>query len=173
MPDDGKRGFLCTDPEVSSMRAIPKFAALGAALVLGATVAPAVAAEGMSKMAAMPMAKAPLTIPIKPLNGSGESGTATLTDTPAGLKVVLSIKGAPAAPQPAHIHKGSCAKLDPKPAYPLTSVIGGKSTTVVKGETIGELLGKYAINVHKSTTDIPTYVACGDVAKSAMSKMKI
>jgi hypothetical protein len=150
------------------MMTTQKFASFAAVLVLGAGLTPAVAAD---KMAGVAMAKAPLTIPIKPLNDSGESGSATLTDTKAGLKVVLSIKGAPASAQPAHIHKGSCAKLDPKPWYPLTSVVGGKSTTVVKGVTIGEIIGKSAINVHKSPTDIATYVACGDVAKSTMTKM--
>ena len=154
------------------MRMVPKFAALGAALVLGATVAPAVAADSMSKMA-MPMSKAPLTVPLKPQNGSGESGTATLADTPAGLKVVISLKGAPAGPQPAHIHMGSCAHLNPTPKYPLSMVVAGKSTTVVKGVTISQLLGKTAINVHKSPTDIATYVACGDIAKSAMAPMKM
>ena len=154
------------------MRMVPKFAALGAALVLGATVAPAVAADSMSKMA-MPMSKAPLTVPLKPQNGSGESGTATLADTPAGLKVVISLKGAPAGPQPAHIHMGSCAHLNPTPKYPLSMVVAGKSTTVVKGITISQLLGKTAINVHKSPTDIATYVACGDIAKSAMAPMKM
>jgi hypothetical protein len=154
------------------MRMIPKFAVLGAALVLGATVAPAVAADSMSKIA-VPMGKAPLTVPLKPQNASGESGTATLTDTPAGLKVVISLKGAPAGPQPAHIHMGSCAHLNPTPKYPLSMVVAGKSTTVVKGVTISQLLGKTAVNVHKSPTDIATYVACGDIAKSAMAPMKM
>lgn len=150
------------------MKTTQKFASFAAVLVLGAGLAPAVAAD---KMAAVAMAKAPLTIPVKEQNGSGETGTATLTDTKAGLKVVISLKGAPATAQPAHIHKGSCAKLDPKPEYPLTSVVNGKSTTVVKGVTIGEIIGKTAINVHKSPTAIATYVACGDVAKSTMTKM--
>jgi hypothetical protein len=152
---------------------IPKFAALGAALVLGATVAPAVAGDTISQMAPMTMGKAPLTIPLKPQNNSGESGTATLTDTPAGLRVVISLKGAPAGPQPAHIHMGSCAHLNPTPKYPLSMVVAGKSTTVVKGVTISQLLGKTAVNVHKSPTDIATYVACGDIAKSAMAPMKM
>jgi len=151
------------------MKTFPRFVTLAAALALVAGLAPAIAAD---KLAGAMMMKAPLTIPVKALNGSGESGTATLTDTKAGLKVVISLTGAPAGPQPAHIHKGSCAKLDPKPEYPLSSVVDGKSTTVVPGVTIGQILGKTAVNVHKSTTDIPTYFACGDVAKSAMSKMK-
>lgn len=150
------------------MKTTQKFASFAAVLVLGAGLIPAVAAD---KTGGVAMAKAPLTIPIKPLNDSGESGSATLTDTKAGLKVVISLKGAPATAQPSHIHKGSCAKLDPKPWYPLTSVVGGKSTTVVKGVTIGEIIGKSAINVHKSPTDIATYVACGDVAKSTMMKL--
>lgn len=154
------------------MRMIPKLAALGAALVLGATVAPAVADDAISQMAPT-MGKAPLTVPLKPQNASGESGTATLTDTPAGLKVVISLKGAPAAPQPVHIHMGSCAKLNPTPKYPLQNVVAGKSTTVVKGIKIAQLVGKTAINVHKSLTDIPTYVACGDIASSAMAPMKM
>jgi Cu/Zn superoxide dismutase len=155
------------------MRTIPKFAALGAALVLGATVAPAVAGDTISQMAPMTMGKAPLTVPLKPENASGESGTATLTDTPAGLRVVISLKGAPAAAQPAHIHMGSCANLNPTPKYPLSNVVAGKSTTVVKGIKIAQLVGKTAINVHKSLTDIPTYVACGDIASSAMAPMKM
>jgi hypothetical protein len=43
--------------------------------------------------------------------------------------------------------------LNPKPEYPRHNVINGKS----------------AINVHKSLTDIPTYVSCRDiVAHGAM-----
>ena len=151
------------------MTPMQKFAGLAAMVALGAGLTPAAVAA--NKMGGMTMAKAPLTVPLKELNGSGETGTATLTDTKAGLKVVLSLKGAPAGPQPAHINKGSCAKLDPKPWYPLTNVVNGKSTTVVKGVTIGEIIGKSAVNVHKSPTDIATYVACGDVAKSSMMKM--
>lgn len=130
----------------------------GAALFLAASVTPS-------------LAMAPMVVQLAPQNSSGESGTATLTDTPKGLKVVISLKGAPASPQPAHIHKGSCAKLDPQPWYPLQSVVGGKSTTVVPGVTMAKIMGKTAINVHKSAADLATYVACGNVAKSAMSNM--
>ncbi|HEY4442260.1 MAG TPA: hypothetical protein VGN14_17500 [Candidatus Elarobacter sp.] len=148
------------------MKTLPMYAGL-AALAVAAVSLPAVAANSMGSM----MAAHATVVQIKPLNGSGESGTATLTDTKAGLKVVVAITGAPADAQPAHIHKGSCAKLDPKPWYPLSNVVGGKSTTVVKGVTIAQIAGKSAINVHKSTTDIATYVACGDVAKSSAMKM--
>jgi hypothetical protein len=121
---------------------------------------------------AMMMTKTPVSIPLNALNGSGESGNAVLRDTPAGLSVVLTLKGFPAGPQPAHIHKGTCAQLDPKPEYPLTSVVAGKSTTVVKGVTIAKLLASpNAINVHKSTKEIPVYVSCGNIAAGKKSMM--
>src|SRR5437879_3003409 len=62
-------------------------------------------------------------------NGSGESGTATLSEENGQLMVTLDLANGPAGPQPAHIHRGTCATLDPKPLYPLTSVTNGKSVT--------------------------------------------
>jgi hypothetical protein len=35
-------------------------------------------------------------------------------------------------PEPMHIHKGTCATLDPKPAYGLPTLIDGKSESTVK-----------------------------------------
>ena len=57
-------------------------------------------------------------------NGSGEDGSAQLTDQGDGTtKVELIMLNAPeGAVQPAHIHKGSCANLDPTPAYPLNNI---------------------------------------------------
>jgi hypothetical protein len=152
------------------MKLVLVTAALGALLILPATVPAGAQGTGgspghMGHMGgAMTMMKTPLTVPMKELNGSGESGSAVLRDTPKGLVVTIHIKGTKMA-QPAHIHKGSCAKLDPKPEYALHNVINGMSVTTVTGVTIGSLLGKSAINVHKSLTDLPTYVSCGDVAK--------
>src|SRR5436190_7617312 len=67
-------------------------------------------------------------------NGSGEDGSAQLTDMGDGTtKVELLILNAPeGAVQPAHIHEGTCANLTAKPSYPLESVKDGKSTTIVK-----------------------------------------
>jgi hypothetical protein len=100
-------------------------------------------------------------------NNSGETGTATLTkQSDTQTKVVLSVTGAPAgASQPVHIHKGTCAKLDPKPAYPLSPLVNGKSETVVNA-SIDELSkGGYAVNGHKSAQEVSTYVFCGDLGK--------
>jgi hypothetical protein len=98
-------------------------------------------------------------------NGSGELGTVTLTAVGEKTRVDVAIANAPTdVSQPAHIHPGSCAKLDPKPKYPLAMVVDGTSTTVVDVPMSALLAGGFAVNVHKSTTEIPVYVACGDLA---------
>ena len=98
-------------------------------------------------------------------NGSGEDGSAQLTDQGDGTtKVELLMMNAPdGAVQPAHIHKGTCATLDPTPAYPLNDVTGAKSTTVVK-VSLAELTAEhYAINVHKSAAEVSVYISCGNL----------
>ena len=102
------------------------------------------------------------TVKLSPQSGSGESGTATLTKQgDKQTKVVLSVTGGSGS-QPVHIHKGSCAKLDPKPAYPLSPLVDGKSETVVNA-SLDDLEKGYAINGHKSAQDVKTYVFCGDI----------
>ena len=113
-------------------------------------------------MASVALAQnAPMTIKLDEQNKSGESGSATITPQGNKTQVVLDIKGAPDAAQPAHIHTGTCANLDPKPKIPLQNVVKGKSTTVIDMPMSQVAMG--AINVHKSTEDIKTYVACGDL----------
>jgi len=87
---------------------------------------------------------------------------------------------------PAHIHKGTCAELDPNPAYPMDNV-GPRLTDDeelpdpedVKGSltanpveysqteieaNLEDLLGEaYALNVHESDQNVTTYIACGDL----------
>ena len=104
-----------------------------------------------------------VTIPLQAQNGSGEDGTAKLSDTSGGVSVVVTLKGAPATAQPMHIHDGTCTNLGGV-AYPLTCVVNGSSTTTVKGTTVAALLAKpFAINVHKSASDLATYVSCGNI----------
>jgi hypothetical protein len=110
----------------------------------------------------------PMTIQIGEQNGSGESGTAKLTPLEGGkTRVEISLKGeSKNMTQPAHIHDGSCANLDPD------NVVNGKSTTVVPVGMDELTSGKNAINVHKSTEDIKTYVACGDITASGKPAKK-
>ena len=89
------------------------------------------------------------------------------------VEVVISLTGSPATtPQPAHIHDGTCADLGGV-AYPLDNLVGGNSTTTVKGVTIDKLLGgKYAINVHESAANLGKYVACGDIVTPIRCKQR-
>jgi Cu/Zn superoxide dismutase len=127
-------------------------------LILGATLAGA---------APLALAADSATVELKPQNSSGESGTATLTKAgDSKTKVVVEVKGAPAGvTQPMHIHKGTCAKLDPKPAYPLSPVKDGKSETTVNASLDSLQKGEYAINGHKSAQEVSSYVFCGDIGK--------
>lgn len=105
-------------------------------------------------------------------NKSGETGTAKLTpiDTDK-TRVEISLKGTPSGtPQPAHIHEGTCAKLNPQPKYGLENVVDGKSTTEVPVGLDTLRKGTFAINVHKSADDLKTYVSCGNIAKGGGSK---
>ena len=116
---------------------------------------------------------AEVTVTLKQQNNSNENGMAKLTQGPKGLVVELQTTIAPTSPQPVHIHRGTCAKLDPKPLYPLQNVTAGTdpqgkpigvSVTTLPNVTLDQLTkGEYAINVHKSLNDIPTYVSCGDI----------
>ena len=132
-----------------------------------ALTAAALAALSGGTLVAAHAATSAVTVEMKALNGSNETGTATLTQETDGVKVVVSLKNAPAGPQPTHIHIGTCGNISAAPEYALVSVENGSSTSVVKGVTLDDLLKKqYAINVHKSTSDLGTYVSCGDIKSS-------
>ncbi len=133
--------------------------ALGGALILAAT------AQTMAPMSNMgAMKKEPMQIHLTAENNSGEGGTATLMDGEKGLIVKVHMSPAAGVDQPAHIHKGTCDKLDPKPTYPLKTVHDGESETTIPDVTIAMLeKSPFAINVHKSTTEIPVYVSCGNI----------
>jgi hypothetical protein len=113
-----------------------------------------------------------VSLPLKAQNKSGESGTVKLTPMGDKTKVEVSLRGAPkGVAQPAHVHEGSCAKLDPKPKYPLSNVVDGKSSSEVPAKMEELMGGSMAVNVHKSGDDIKTYVACADL-KSKGTKGK-
>ena len=82
---------------------------------------------------------------------------------------MVNVANGMAEAQPAHIHKGSCANLDPKPAYPLNNVVNGKSDTTVMVGWNELAKGGYAINIHKSATDLATYTSCGNIEGMSMS----
>jgi len=125
----------------------------------------AVAAVLAVSAAGTARAAGPTTVQLTPQSSSGEAGTATLSENGPKTKVVVEIKGAPAGvPQPLHVHKGTCANLDPKPAYGLTTLTNGKSETTIDVPLATLERGGFAINGHKSAQDVKTYVFCGNIA---------
>ncbi|MEO7664228.1 MAG: hypothetical protein ABIV26_03815 [Candidatus Limnocylindrales bacterium] len=126
-------------------------AALGAALAL------VVGACGGGGTAAK-------TVTLATLNGSGVSGTATLTDAGSGQTlVVIKVEAGGNADMPAHVHPGTCTTLDPKPKYPLNDVKDGASTTTIAVALADLTKSAFAVNLHKSAEDVATYTACGDI----------
>lgn len=98
-------------------------------------------------------------------NGSGQSGTLTLTENDSKITAVLDLTGGDfPQPQPAHIHEGVC----PSPGaaqFPLSDVVDGHSTTVLN-MTMADMLATFpdlAVNVHKSGAESSIYTACGDL----------
>ncbi|SBP88530.1 hypothetical protein [Thiomonas delicata] len=110
------------------------------------------------------MKEKPVKVELGAQNGSGETGYAMLYPHGAKTKVIVHLKSTPkGVAQPDHIHKGTCANLDPKPAFMLKPVVGGKSITMVDASVADLLKEPMAINVHESATDLKKYVACGDI----------
>jgi hypothetical protein len=102
-------------------------------------------------------------IKLDAMNGSSETGTATLI--PKGDKTVVTIDVANVTklPQPAHFHLGTCDKYNPHHEFNLEAVVEGKSTTTLDAPMAKLLGGDMVINVHKSAVDIATVASCAIV----------
>jgi hypothetical protein len=106
-----------------------------------------------------------ITVQLGAQSNSGQTGTATLMPEGDRTKVVILLthfpQGGPA--QPAHIHLGTCDKLDKAPKWKLEAVKDGRSTTMVPVSLDTLLKEKAAINIHKSAEEIQVYVSCGNI----------
>jgi hypothetical protein len=114
--------------------------------------------------AAMADSAGTVVVKMSAMNGSGESGTATLTPSGSKTIVVIKLAGGSSVEQPAHFHTGTCDKYEPRPLYGLNDVVKGASTSTVNVPIDKLTAGDLIINVHKSYDDIATQTACG-VAK--------
>ena len=137
-------------------------AAAGLGLALGAS---AFAATNTMNHVNNAMSAHSMTINLGAQNGSKQDGQAFLNDTSSGLRVKLQVKNEPTgASEPAHIHQGTCAKLNPAPWKALSNVVNGVSVTTIPNLTLADLKkAHYAINVHESAANLKHYVSCGDV----------
>jgi len=104
-----------------------------------------------------------IPVQLAPLNNSGETAVATFEQVKDGVKVSVKTKNGLAEAQPMHIHTGNCEN-QPAVKWKLESVVDGSSVTMLKGVKLSELnSGDYAINIHKSTKDMGTYVSCANL----------
>jgi hypothetical protein len=113
------------------------------------------------------LALGPVKITLHPQNNSGEIGNVVMTQDGDNVVVTVTTQYAPdGVAQPMHIHKGTCDNLTAKPTYPLATLQNGTSTTTLKNMQLADLMnGDFAINIHHSTADVPTYYACGNIPK--------
>jgi hypothetical protein len=105
------------------------------------------------------------TFKLAAVGASKQDGTATLEEVAGKVKVTIEVANASTTAEPAHIHMGKCA-LPGDVKYPLTNVVNGKSETTLPAEaTMAKLMamGDLSINLHKSATDLKTYMSCGDL----------
>ena len=110
------------------------------------------------------------TLQLVQQNNSGISGTATFTPSGGGLTVDLKVTGAGAGPQPAHIHGGTCAQLNPTPEFTLSSVANGSSTTTLQTTLQSLAATPHAVHMHKSADELSVYVACADINPAALPR---
>lgn len=109
-----------------------------------------------------------ITIQLGEQNNSGQTGTAQLTDLGNGTtRVVVDLQNSPAGPQPVHIHRQTCANLDPAVLFPLTSLMNGRSESTVPAALSTILGAPHAINAHKSPQEAQIYVSCGNITAGA------
>ena len=133
-------------------------ATLGLALVALMASASTAGAQGRSA-----------TVTLSPENNSGITGTATLTDMGNGQTQVVVRISPGAGNRPAHIHSGNCGPTLGAVVYPLTNVQNGTSTTQVATSLADVQTCGFAINLHESPENIPTYVACGNILQAAQA----
>lgn len=109
----------------------------------------------------------PVTIDLAEENGSGISGTATLT--PDGDKTTVKIEvNGPVGDNPANILSGDCTTNDPTPVFSLTAVdANGVSETSIDSTLDALLADPHVIVLHASATNLGTLVSCGEIVQAA------
>lgn len=107
-----------------------------------------------------------VTLELAEQNGSGQSGTATLTPLGDGrTRIVMELSNAPDVPQPAHVHPGPCDDLGP-PVAGLESVVDGRSKTIVPLSLSELQAGGLVVHAHESDAEFETSVACAPIPAS-------
>ena len=109
----------------------------------------------------------PLVVDLASQEGSGQSGTATLTAMGDRTEVVVKVNAGPAEddPQPLHIHFGTCGANLGNVRHALNNVVAGESPTLVDEKLSSLRDGNSAVNLHKSTNAFSVYKSCGNIPR--------
>lgn len=115
-----------------------------------------------------PLSLGTKTIKMNPVDPQryDQNGVVTFTENNGNVTVTINVDtpgDLSGSQQPAHIHFGGCPGVGDI-AYPLNTVINGKSTTVLD-VSLDELRDQepLAVNVHKSPTELDIYTTCSDI----------
>lgn len=162
---------------------------IGAALAIGSMVAcggdkaataDSTAANSMAASAdsatMAPAAGGRWNATLMSMAGTKVTGTASaMAGTTAGTTMAeITISGAPAnGEHPWHIHAGRCATggdiVGPATDYsPIKADASGNGTAMATVNVAAPTSGEYHVNVHMSSSDLKTIVACGDLTMGAM-----
>ena len=107
-----------------------------------------------------------LSVELAAENGSGQSGTATLTpESENKTRIVVELSNPPAGSQPAHVHPGPCGDLG-DPIAGLMNLEGGASTTVIDMSLADLQRGGLVVHAHKSEAEFEVSVACGEIPEA-------
>jgi hypothetical protein len=129
-------------------------------LVAGFALVVGLAACGGGDDSAEP---ATLELQLEEQSGSGQSGSATLTEVDGGkTRIVIELSNPPAQQQPSHVHPGSCDDLGP-PVAGLSNVVDGQAETVVDMSLDELRTGELVVHAHKSAQEYDTSVACARI----------
>jgi hypothetical protein len=119
---------------------------------------------GTAPLASVRQQGAGLSLNVASLNNSGITGTAVLRAIEVDkTEVEIFVNGAGAGPQPAHVHEGACADLNPVPKIPLSDLANGVSATQLDESLQPLMSAPHAIFLHKSLQELPVFVACADI----------
>jgi hypothetical protein len=105
-----------------------------------------------------------VTVEVAELGGSGETGTATLTERAGGTHVVVELRGGRGGVQPADIRKGTCERPASRPEFELQNLSGGHGETHVEAPLQRLLSVDYVLLVQRSTSEATAHVACAYLA---------
>src|SRR5688500_1859582 len=107
-----------------------------------------------------------LTLQLAEQASSGQEGTATFTSLDGSrTRIVLELTNPPDAPQPAHVHSGSCDDLG-DPVVALTDVAEGRSETDAQMSLEELAQGDLVIHAHKSEAEYDVSVACAPIERA-------